>query len=126
MHIAAKNGSKEVLEILVQNAAAEGLDRKHILNCPDRDGNVPLHAAVDSGNLDAVRICLEVGADIDVQQEDRSTPVHFACTRNELEMLKLMFNMQPEKKRFILAHRDANGTTHSFLKNVTNKNFYYC
>ena len=74
-------------------------------------GNLPLHGAVDSGNVDAVRVIVEVGAEIDAQQEDKSTPVHFACSRGALDMVKLMFELQPERKSNSLSIRDRNGMT---------------
>ena len=76
-----------------------------------RAGNLPLHGAVDSGDLDAVRVVVEAGAQIDALQEDHSTPLHFACTRGALDMVQLMFELQPEKKARCLAMRDINGST---------------
>ena len=76
-----------------------------------RAGNLPLHGAVDSGDLEAVRVVVEAGAQIDALQEDHSTPLHFACTRGALDMVQLMFELQPEKKARCLALRDINGST---------------
>ncbi len=72
---------------------------------------MPLHGAVDSGNVEAVRVIAEEGAEIDTQQEAKSTPVHFACTRGALDMVKLMFELQPARKSSSLSLRDRNGMT---------------
>ncbi|KAJ8305934.1 hypothetical protein KUTeg_016479 [Tegillarca granosa] len=42
---------------------------------------MPLHSAVNSGDL----------------KEDKSTPLHFACSQGNLEMVQLMHDMQPER-----------------------------
>ena len=34
---------------------------------------------------------------MDSKQEDKSTPVHFACAQGSVDMVKLMFEMQPER-----------------------------
>jgi ankyrin repeat protein len=61
--------------------------------------------------LESVRACLDAGADIDVQQEDKSTPVHFACVRGELQIVQLMFEKQANKKLRVLGMADMNGVT---------------
>lgn len=74
-------------------------------------GNFPLHAAVDSGSEESVRVLLEAGAPIEAQQEDRSTPVHFACARGLLAIVRLMFELQPQRKFRAMAMRDRSGHT---------------
>lgn len=115
IHVAAKSGAKDTIEFLVQLAEKHGFSRHQVMHMRDRDGNVPLHAAVDSGSVEVVRICLEAGASIDAQQEDMSTPVHFACTRKELDILKLMLFTQHDKAAAVLKMPDANGQFISLL-----------
>ena len=52
---------------------------------------------------------LEAGTSLDGQAEDGSRSVHYACTRGSLDMLKLMFSLQPEKKDSCLQMVDRNG-----------------
>ena len=61
--------------------------------------------------MEAVRVVVEAGAQIDALQEDHSTPLHFACTRGALDMVQLMFELQPEKKARCLAMIDRSGFT---------------
>ena len=72
-------------------------------------GNFPLHAAVDSGSEESVRVLMEAGAPIEAQQKDRSTPVHFACARGLLAIVRLMFELQPQRKFRAMAMRDRSG-----------------
>lgn len=46
----------------------------------------------------AVELCLKSGAKISTQQHDMSTPVHLACSQGAVDIVKLMFSLQPEEK----------------------------
>lgn len=72
----------------------------------DSEGNVPLHSAVHGGDIKAVELCLKSGAKISTAQQDLSTPVHLACAQGALEIVKLMFSMQPDEKRVSLGCTD--------------------
>ena len=45
----------------------------------------------------AVQVCLNAGAPVDAIQEDKSTPLHFACTQGSLDMVELMHDKQPDR-----------------------------
>ena len=47
---------------------AYGYNAEMLLEYKDKDDNGPLHAAVMGGTLQAVHICLEYNAAIDIQQ----------------------------------------------------------
>ncbi|KAK7066886.1 Transient receptor putative cation channel subfamily A member 1 [Halocaridina rubra] len=49
------------------------------------------------------------GAMISAQQDDKSTPVHLACSQGSLDIVKLMFAIQPEEKLKALETFDAQG-----------------
>lgn len=68
----------------------------------DSEGNVPLHSAVHGGDIKAVELCLKSGAKISTQQHDLSTPVHLACSQGAMDIIKLMFGMQPLEKVSII------------------------
>ena len=56
-----------------------------------------MHAALQFGNLGAVKLCLENGASIDeIIEVDKSTPVHVACSQGSFDILKLMAEKQPD------------------------------
>lgn len=69
-----------------------------MLTYGDKEGNSPLHTSVSSGDLKAVSICLEYGADIDFSQGICSTPLHFACSQGILPIVKLMYETHVKRK----------------------------
>ncbi|XP_047737830.1 transient receptor potential cation channel subfamily A member 1 [Hyalella azteca] len=111
IHLAAKNASVKVLEVLLSWAEKRGCERANMIILPDLEGNVPLHLAVHGGEIKAVEICLKNGANISMQQHDRNTPVHLACAQGALDIVKLMFTMQPQQKLEVLNTKDARGMT---------------
>ena len=94
MHVAAHQCSNRVLELLIDHQIGEcSLTDKTLnaLSFVDGDNNKPLHAAVQFGNLGAVRLCLEKGASInEVIEIDKSTPVHMACAQGLLRIYVLV------------------------------------
>ena len=44
-----------------------------------------------------MRVCLNAGAPVDARQEDKSTPLHFACAQGSIDMVQSMHEMQPER-----------------------------
>lgn len=77
----------------------------------DNEGNVPLHSAVHGGDIKAVELCLKSGAKISTQQHDLSTPVHLACAQGAIDIVKLMFTLQPEEKLNSLSCTDIQKMT---------------
>ncbi|KAJ8736890.1 hypothetical protein PYW07_000161 [Mythimna separata] len=98
IHEAAKNASSRTMEVFFQWGESKGCSRDSMISLYDNEGNVPLHSAVHGGDIKAVELCLKSGAKISTQQYDLSTPVHLACVQGALEIVKLMFTMQPTEK----------------------------
>lgn len=59
----------------------------------------------------AVELCLKSGAKISTQQHDMSTPVHLACSQGAIDIVKLMFSLQPEEKKQCLTSCDIQKMT---------------
>ncbi|CAL8070273.1 unnamed protein product [Orchesella dallaii] len=59
----------------------------------------------------AVELCLRSGAKISTQQHDLSTPIHLACSQGAIEIVKLMFQLQPEEKDTCLKSCDLQRMT---------------
>ncbi|XP_041358334.1 transient receptor potential cation channel subfamily A member 1-like isoform X2 [Gigantopelta aegis] len=95
IHAAAKSASSTTLEVLIKHSESLGYTREAVLSWKDMENNMPLHSAVNGGNIKAVEVCLKAGAPVNVLQDDRATPVHFACLQGNLDMLHLMYNAQP-------------------------------
>ncbi|XP_061382460.1 transient receptor potential cation channel subfamily A member 1 isoform X1 [Danaus plexippus] len=111
IHEAAKNASSRTMEVFLQWGESEGCTREKMMSLHDNEGNVPLHSAVHGGDIRAVELCLRSGAKISEQQYDFSTPVHLACAQGALEIVKLMFTMQPEEKMACLMSCDVQEMT---------------
>ncbi|XP_026481141.1 transient receptor potential cation channel subfamily A member 1-like [Ctenocephalides felis] len=98
IHEAAKNASSKTMEVFFQWGESRGCSREDLITLYDSEGNVPLHSAVHGGDIRAVELCLKFGAKISRQQHDLSTPVHLACAQGAIDIVKLMFAMQPQEK----------------------------
>ncbi|XP_035826421.1 transient receptor potential cation channel subfamily A member 1 [Aplysia californica] len=101
IHLAAKCAAADAMEAIIEQALTKGYTREQILSFKDRENNLPLHAAVNGGDIKAVTVCLKAGASVKAQQDDGSTPLHFACAQGNMEMIKLMESMQ--RDNFIAA-----------------------
>ena len=53
-----------------------------------------------------MRVCLNAGAPLDAKQEDKSTPLHFACAQGSVDMVQMMHDMQPERFETALQTED--------------------
>ncbi|KAL3284380.1 hypothetical protein HHI36_018544 [Cryptolaemus montrouzieri] len=111
IHEAAKNASSKTLEVFLEWGEKNGSSRYEMISFPDAEGNVPLHSAVHGGDLKAVELCLKSGAKISTQQHDFSTPVHLACSQGAVDIIKLMFKLQPEEKISCLSSCDIQKMT---------------
>lgn len=112
IHTAAQRCSNQVLEYLIDEGGKMGNSRLKMLSFVDGDNNKPLHAAVQFGNLGAVKLCLDNGALIDELIEiDNSTPIHVACAQGSLEILRLMSEIQPDLFLEVLHSVDSSQMT---------------
>ncbi|XP_050093578.1 transient receptor potential cation channel subfamily A member 1 isoform X1 [Anopheles aquasalis] len=111
IHEAAKNASSKTMEVFFQWGESKGCTREEMISFYDSEGNVPLHSAVHGGDIKAVELCLKSGAKISTQQHDLSTPVHLAAAQGAIEIVKLMFRMQPLEKRISLNCTDIQKMT---------------
>lgn len=58
-----------------------------------------------------MELCLRSGAKISTQQHDLSTPVHLACAQGAIDIVKLMFGLQPNEKALSLSSCDVQKMT---------------
>ncbi|WAR23312.1 TRPA1-like protein [Mya arenaria] len=67
-----------------------GYKREDVLSFTDKENNMPLHGAVNSGDL----------------KEDSSTPLHFAAAQGSSDMVRLMHEAQPERFQTAIHTKD--------------------
>ncbi|XP_046587542.1 transient receptor potential cation channel subfamily A member 1 [Neodiprion lecontei] len=111
IHEAAKNASSRTMEVFLQWGESKGCTREDMICFHDAEGNAPLHSAVHGGDIKAVELCLKSGAKISTQQQDYSTPVHLACAQGAIDIVKLMFALQPSEKYACLTSCDVQKMT---------------
>ncbi|KAG2458316.1 TRPA1 protein, partial [Polypterus senegalus] len=92
VHAAAFAGSKKCLEIVLKKGEELGYSFEHHLNFTDKSCSSPLHLAVHGGNIEVIKFCIDNGAKVDLQQNDKSTALHFACSQGAIDVVKLMLS----------------------------------
>lgn len=110
IHLAITRGSREVFEYLIQESSKNGSPiSKNILTLVDSDFNTPLHIAVQFDNLEGVKICLQNGSRLDdINELEKTTPIHIACSQGSLSLLEYMFKSQPELINKVINMQDIN------------------
>ncbi len=81
----AANGNTEDNELLVNAGADLTIATYHL-------AETPLHQAVECENVDAVKVFLKAGADIDALDIDGTTPLDLARNGKNHEIIKLLEN----------------------------------
>jgi ankyrin repeat protein len=111
LHIAARNNSHKFLNMLFEACQTERFSAEHFMKCfNEGSGNVftPMHAAVDAGNIEVVKVLLCHGASPIAMKKGKPPPLHIACSMGQLDMVKSMVRHCGEG---ILNHRDHSGGT---------------
>ncbi|XP_074141587.1 transient receptor potential cation channel subfamily A member 1 [Sminthopsis crassicaudata] len=92
VHIAAFSGSKKCIEMLLKFGEEQGFSRQYQINFLNNRNSSPLHFAVQSGDLEMIKICLANGAQINLEENGKCTALHFAATQGAIEIVKLMIS----------------------------------
>ncbi|XP_076837477.1 transient receptor potential cation channel subfamily A member 1a isoform X2 [Brachyhypopomus gauderio] len=90
VHAAAFAGAKKSMEVVLQKGEEMGLSIQDHINYVDKTISSPLHLAVRGGNLEVIKLCIARGAKVDLQQCDKSTALHLACSQGATEAVKIM------------------------------------
>ncbi|CAH1773894.1 unnamed protein product [Owenia fusiformis] len=106
-HIACMNKAHKTIELMIEAGEKLGYRRNEMMSFMDKSRNRPLHSAVNGGDIEAVKICLNAGAQIDALQDDGSNPIHLACSQGSLEMIKVMFEKYPDSVGHVIRQKDV-------------------
>ncbi|XP_066480502.1 transient receptor potential cation channel subfamily A member 1 [Tiliqua scincoides] len=92
VHAAAFSGAKLCLEIVIKKGEELGYSPENHINFINNGKCSALHLAVQSGDLEMIKMCIEYGAQIDLKQGNKCTALHFAATQGATDILKLMMS----------------------------------
>ena len=111
LHIAAKNGNKDVLLALISiqaDVAATDKDErsvlelssnddcKKILKSKGADGWTPLMLAIEAGSVEKVLPMIHNISDLKVQLKSGFTPAHLAAQRGHRKLLQALLNLKAD------------------------------
>ena len=89
IHTAAKWGNTNILEYMINNRVPVDLKE-------GQDDRTPFFCACERGQLDAARILLQYGADINAQSKKGMTPLHQAAYKNEIGIIQFLIENDAE------------------------------
>ncbi|XP_033616459.1 transient receptor potential cation channel subfamily A member 1 isoform X3 [Fukomys damarensis] len=92
VHQAAFSGAKKCMELILQFGEEDGYSRQSLINFLNNKQASPLHLAVQSGNLEMIKMCLDNGAHIEQIENGKCMALHFAATQGATEIVKLMIS----------------------------------
>ncbi|XP_055967198.1 transient receptor potential cation channel subfamily A member 1 [Sorex fumeus] len=92
IHQAAFSGAKKCMEIILKYGDEHGYPRQSHINFVNNGKSSPLHMAVQGGDLEMIKMCLDNGAKLDMMETGKCTALHFAATQGATEIVKLMIS----------------------------------
>ncbi|XP_032982279.1 transient receptor potential cation channel subfamily A member 1 isoform X1 [Rhinolophus ferrumequinum] len=110
VHQAAFSGAKKCMEIILKFGEENGYNRQAHINFVNNGKSSPLHMAVQSGDLEMIKMCLDNGAQLELIENGKCTALHFAATQGATEIVKLMISSYSGSSDIVNA-RDGNEET---------------
>merc|ERR1712038_528728 len=84
--------SKEISALKIITDMLVNLNVEDVLNYGNKNNSTPLQLAVETDQLEAVRMLLESNAEAHVMDREGETPVHSAVRNNNITLLKLLLS----------------------------------
>ena len=97
---AARNGEVEKIRQLLDND-------KNLLNSKDQSGKTPLHFASQYGHFDMVKILIERGAEVNVENNNGETPLHYASAYGQENVAEFLISNGAELEYRSWRHGDT-------------------
>ena len=115
IHDAAESGDTKALESLLKQDAKLAMLK-------DKAGDQPLHHAAQKGQVEAARLLLDSGADVNARGFDDWTPLHWAAKSGSKALCKFLLEKGADPKALNGVHRTplqmATGTAMFFLRDL--------
>lgn len=86
----AKSGNLKETENYAKFSAGRGIKAVCSLLPPLKIGTTPLHCAAESGQVDAARILIDNGYDVNVAMANLYTPLYLAAQEGKVDMVKFL------------------------------------
>ena len=95
LHYAAMTGSKEIVELLIENGAK--------VDARSQNGETPLFRTAIGGAVEAAKVLLINGADVNARNDANDTPLHFAVMERSIAPM-VTFGDRIEIVKLLLTH----------------------
>lgn len=89
LHMSAAYGLKEACEVLLYNGEATNINALTSMN------RTPLHLATIHNHMNVVKLLIHEGAVIDLEDNDKSTCLHYASTQGYKEIVEWLLRKNP-------------------------------
>eukprot|EP01038_Epipyxis_sp_PR26KG_P013653 gene13653-18322_t len=86
LHYACEYNQVPIIQLMVNKISKENL----IIDARDRYGWTPLYCAAHHGNIDCVKLLLEIGADVHIKNLSGKTALHAACARGKTSIVEIL------------------------------------
>ncbi|EDO48893.1 predicted protein [Nematostella vectensis] len=86
-HEMVKEGDSAEMSMFLKRPS---VDPKSIINGTQGNQGPALHQLVFEGNLKCVRMLVNLGADVNMQNEEGFTPLHYCALSNNFDMAKFL------------------------------------
>jgi len=108
LHYVAAARNVELAEELV--FIFRQVERHDFLVCQDKQGRTPLHWAVESGSLEIVKLLVECGVPLNIQDYDGFAPIHRAIAAINRATLQNQVQVCRETLKYLVSRVDLNVT----------------
>lgn len=105
LHFACTDGNLEAVKLLFEHAD-KTQEIYDMLEDRNKEGETALHAAVEGGYLDIVKMCLEKGGKVRSRRANLAHPLHIAAINGYVEIAKLLVDARAK-----IEARNANHET---------------
>ncbi|XP_065883118.1 26S proteasome non-ATPase regulatory subunit 10-like [Dysidea avara] len=108
LHLASTFGHSTVIKVLhddggnidiedpFEMCSLVYVERLEVELLESNNGGRPLHYAADGGHSETVKLLMELGADINVEDEAGSTPLHYAAQSGSEDVVKMIIEREAD------------------------------